>query len=415
MTTSWRRGRIEASSALLPPRLVTNAMLAPHDPEEEARLLRQTGIRTRRYADPDEATSDLAAQALRPLLAGQAAPPRALVVATTSPDYPSPATASYVHARLGLPPSTFAFDVASSCSSFLSALLAGLGLVEATGSVAVVASEVKHKALGDDGRLRSLFADGAGALLLSRGDGQEGFLHAYSCLDAEYAHHIQIPVGGSRTPVTTQNVAHARLTMREPRLIFRHTVKAFSDAIEACWSVRTEACARLGLDPDAVAGFIYAHQANANILREVRERLPPNLAARLPLFMEDVGNMVCASLPVMRTRMRVLERLWLADRFRLPSCVGGFFADVRHGEGESLYVSDRSGGFFLEALSSEVQDDLHACVRAGTLAFTPQSRAQPRVDVWVCAGGGFQTLGVLHGCGLPQALPGFSHAEAEFI
>lgn len=407
---------MEAACALLPPRLVSNETLAAGDTAEAARLLRQTGIHTRRYAEPSEATSDLASQALKPLLesAGTTSkPPRALLVATTSPDYPSPATASYVHAKLGLPASTLAFDVASSCSSFLSAVLAGLGLVETSSCVAVVASEVKHKALGNDARLRSLFADGAGALLLSRGNGDEGFLHAYTRLDAEFAHHIQIPVGGSRAPVTLENWAEARLTMREPRLVFRHTVKAFCDAIEACWKARELVCAKLGLSSNDVPGFVYAHQANANILQEVRERLPFEVAARMPLLMEDIGNMVCASLPVLRTRMRVLERLWTPAGFRQPAYREGLVAE--HGaEGEeSVFILDRAGGFFLNSLSPELQEDLHACLQAGLpghsssepwLSLLPREPFThgPRIDVWVCAGGGFQTIGLLHGKGLPH-------------
>ena len=418
MAFSWRRGRIEASSALLPPRRVSNSDLTSVRPEaqagaqadtqasahaEENRLLRQTGIATRRYALAEEAASDLAAQALEPLLAADVHRLRALIVATTSPDYPSPATASYVHARMGLPANVLAFDVSSSCSSFLSALLAGLGLLDGSGRVAVVASEVKHKSLGGDARLRALFADGAGAVLLTRGDGREGFLPAYARTDAAFAHHIQIPIGGSRTPVTPENAGDARLRMLEPRLVYRHTVKAFCDAIEACWSLRTDACARMGLLPDDVPGLVFTHQANANILREVRERIAPEIARRIPILMEDVGNMVCASLPVARTRVRLLERLWTPERFRDTACVDGFVADARE-DAESLFVRDRSGAFFLDSLSTGVRVDLHDCLRAGLLPLSPARPSRPRVDLWVCAGGGFQTIGLLHGRGFPVPL-----------
>jgi 3-oxoacyl-[acyl-carrier-protein] synthase-3 len=386
--------------------MVSNFDLSP-TAEGSERLWRQTGIRTRRYALAEEAASDLAAQALTPALTPEVRSHlRALVLATTSPDYPSPATAAYVHAALDLSSSTLAFDVASSCTSFLSGLLAALGLVESGGQVALVASEVKHKSLGDDERMRALFADGAAALILGRGDGREGFLPTFARVDHALAHHIQIPVGGSRAPVSLSNLADARLRMVEPRMVFRHTVKAFHDAIMACWEARAEACARLGLASSAVPGFVYCHQANANILREVRDRLPDEVARRMPILMEDVGNMVCASLPVARTRLRLLERLWLPEGFRSPTSIDGLVVDTRE-EAESLRVEDRAGGFFLERLGRETRDDLHACLRAGqgdgpiAPSLAQPGASRPRIDAWVAAGGGFQTLGVLHARNVP--------------
>ena len=429
MAFSWQAIRVAASAAVLPPRRVSNFALgcggeAALDPTGEAeRVLRQTGIRERRYALADEAASDLAVQALRAL--GDAAAPwtlGALIVATTSPDVPSPATAHFVHAALGLPASSLAFDVASSCSSFLSALHAAFGVAGGLapgGRLALAATEVKHKALGNDPRMRALFADGAAVLVLERtatgSDAKnaaaagEGFLPVYARVDAEFVEHIQIPVGGSRRPASEANLADFRLRINEPRLVFRHTVKAFCDAILACWEARAEALARAGFDPETCPGLVFTHQANANILRDARERLPAEIAARLPVLMEDVGNMVCASLPVARTRVSALERLWrpegfaprLSDGVRVASAEGALFRWLTPGA-ETIAVHDRAGGFFLEALSQDTRDALHAAIAAGVHggALAPLA---PRIDAWVAAGGGFQTLGVLHGRGLPAS------------
>lgn|GEM_PF-4102421 len=444
----WQRVRLVASGAVLPPRRMSNADVVAstiqkpsakseaHDDDASAaqaadRIHRQTGIATRRYAHAHEATSDLAADALRTLtafvpLSGL----RALIVATTSPDVPSPATAHFVHAALGLPPSTLAFDVASSCTSFLSAVHAGLGIVQGLADgerVAIVAAEVKHKSLGNDPRMRALFGDGAAALVFARAsdttnaacvrdnetqtEQHEAILPAFARVDAEFAHHIQIPIGGSRTPATAENLGAFRLQMNEPRLVYRHTVKAFCDAITACWEARAETLLRAGFDPDACPGLIYAHQANANILRDARERLPASLAARLPILLEDVGNMVCASLPVARTRLKILERLFTDTGFARasPSAIG---SDPASSTGtlfrwelpqESLALLDRAGGFFLEDLSADVRTDVHATIAAGVHA-RHFFKGAPRIDAWVAAGGGFQTLGVLHGVGLPSAV-----------
>lgn len=401
---SWHPARLLSSAALLPGIRVPNSRLGGDDGE---RVFKQTGIRARRYAAPHEAASDLGARVLRAAIAGvpdgvwapsspqsswpatspDACSPRerrrleALVVATTSPDYPSPATAHYIHAQLKLAASTPAFDVASSCSSFLSALLAALPFA-ARGPTAVVATEVKHKALGDDPRMRALFADGAAAAILAPSV-SEGFALAFAQVDSALAHHIQIPVGGSRTPATRDTVEGMRLRMLEPRMVYRHTVHSFCEAIEACWHARADVLRAHGLDPGLVPGVVYAHQANANILADVRERIGGDVALRLPILMEDVGNMVCASLPVARVRLEALAR------------AAG--AAVR-ADNEAMSLVDESGDAPFSDLTPGAREAAMAALRRGGL-FDARP-GLPRIDAWVAAGGGFQTLGVLHARGL---------------
>src|SRR5213592_3250081 len=78
----------------------------------------KTGIRQRRRAAPHEATSDLAAEAARRALEQAGLTPDQIsyvVVATSTPDHPQPATAAIVQHLIGAHRAA-AFDVNSVCS-----------------------------------------------------------------------------------------------------------------------------------------------------------------------------------------------------------------------------------------------------------------------------------------------------------
>jgi 3-oxoacyl-[acyl-carrier-protein] synthase III len=360
-------------------------------------LFHLTGVEFRRYANELQATSDLATICLLPMLESSIRDKiKCLILSTTSPDFTSPATAHIVHSNLKLLSSTFSFDVGSSCTSFLSGFLAAMGILGPQDKyVAVCASEVKNKSLGQDIRMRSLFSDGAAGMILKvedTCDSNVGFVHCHTSVRSDLVSNIQIPVGGSREPVNSENFHRARLHMTEPRMIFRETVKEMVLAIESCWQKRGE----LGISEDA-PGIIFVHQANANILHEVKQRLPSNISDRIPVLMRDVGNTVCASLPLLRVRWKMLECLFEEGTdFQLPQKyleqTGG-----QHfvcGDGEKIYWNDPLENFnrwFLNDYSEEEKKEIHDCIAS----FAQPQSSKKRADCWVAAGGGFQTIGLL--------------------
>lgn len=127
-----RAAVVAGLGAWTPATLVTNDDLAAQLDTDSAWIRTRTGIRQRHVVGPDRATSDLAVEAGRRALAS-AGVGRAglLVVATSTPDQPLPATAPQVadRLRLGTVP---AFDVATVCTGFVYPLaLAGLGAMGA--------------------------------------------------------------------------------------------------------------------------------------------------------------------------------------------------------------------------------------------------------------------------------------------
>src|SRR4051812_31465719 len=189
--------------ASLPPRVVTNAMLAERLDTTDAWIHTRTGIRQRHVVDTGVATSDLAVEAGRRALHSAGVRDVDMVVlATTTPDHPCPATAPDVATRLGLG-SVPAFDIAAVCSGFVYGLGVGAGaILGGLGDrVLVIGAEAFSTILNPEDRTTApIFGDGAGAVVLRRGEASEpGALQRFDLgSDGELSELIAIPAGGSR-------------------------------------------------------------------------------------------------------------------------------------------------------------------------------------------------------------------------
>ncbi|MES2616011.1 MAG: hypothetical protein V4591_11425, partial [Bdellovibrionota bacterium] len=239
-----------------------------------------TGIVERRYSLEEEAASDLAARAIFPLILHNAELKNeigALLVATTSGDFPSPATSNWVHSSLQLPVNVQCLDVASSCTSFLSALRASFGFLASNANTVVVASEVKHKGLSkSDIRTLSLFADGAGGVYLKNSPQPNSqFLFAHQEVHSELAKNICIPVGGSRNNFSLENSHRIYLQLLEQKKMFLFTVKMLVNAVLNLYDSFSQTF------PGKVLNLIFIHQANKNIVEAVKSKLPENIASDL--------------------------------------------------------------------------------------------------------------------------------------
>jgi len=256
---------------------------------------RQTGIRCRYWASEKETTADLAVRAAKKALERAGWNPRELdliVLSTTSPDYPLPATACLVQSRI-CADRAYAFDVGASCSGFLYALSIADQAIR-SGDVRralVLGAEVKSPFLKkSDPSTAILFGDGAGALLIERSEGEgrgiEGiFLHA------DGAHHslIRLPAGGSRRPLTAGSLSDQAHTieMKGPSL-FRLAVRRLGDALDEALTKEWPL--------ERVNWFVF-HQANRRILDAVAEKrgIPPD---KILMVLSDFGNTSSASLPI---------------------------------------------------------------------------------------------------------------------
>ncbi|MDN3297063.1 beta-ketoacyl-ACP synthase III [Streptomyces ficellus] len=279
----------------LPPRVVTNEDLSRRFDTSDEWIRSRTGIAQRHVVDPGVATGDLAHEAgLRALKSAGTDSVDAVVLATTTPDHLSPATAPDVAARLGMG-GTAAFDVAAVCSGFVYALATGAGLIASgiADSVLIIGAETFTTIVDPaDRSTSSIFGDGAGAVVLRAGEpGEPGAVGPFDLgSDGSLAHLLVIPAGGARQ----------RSSGREPEpgdtyfhmqgsQVYKHAVLRMTESAR-----RVLAAAGLGAgDIDRFVG----HQANLRILDSVAERLGIPLDHRVTNI-ADVGNTAAASIPL---------------------------------------------------------------------------------------------------------------------
>src|SRR3990172_5765432 len=162
---------IAGTGSYLPDERITNEILAGTTGVTAEEIVKMTGIRERRRARPEEATSDLASHAAVSALHTAGVDARdidLIVLATTSPDMHSPATACFVQRNIGAKKAA-AFDINASCSGFLYALNVAEMFIRGgqADTALVIAAEVKSRFVNPGDRETAiLFGDGAGAVVL---------------------------------------------------------------------------------------------------------------------------------------------------------------------------------------------------------------------------------------------------------
>jgi len=324
--------RIAAMGAFLPERIVSNADLAamgaPLTPEE---IEKTSGIRTRHWVGDGEATSDLAVGAARRALQRAGLASEAIdrvLLATISPDYPSPATACLVQHALGLRPVP-ACDLAATCSGFLYALeAAARAVVTGDRHVLALAADVRSRYLDVRDRTTcGLFGDGAGAAIVSEGPVGTGLLGIGLLADGSGVHSVYVPAGGSREPASAETVAASRHTIR-----MENGPQVYLSAVEGMLFAARSLLEALGMSFSDV-DLLVPHQANMHILRRVawKAGIP---FERVVVNIDRVGNISGATVAV------AFEEAIRTGCVRPGSRVLLLAAGAGHTAGAALYLMD---------------------------------------------------------------------------
>jgi 3-oxoacyl-[acyl-carrier-protein] synthase-3 len=290
-----RSSRIAGLGRYVPRRVLTNADLERMVDTTDEWITVRTGIKERRVAAPEEATSDLALEAAREALerAGlEASDLDLILVGTASPDMIFPATACLVQERLGAKRAG-AVDISAACSSFVYALsMAHAHVVSGLAErVLVVGADTLSRITNWKDRATCvLFGDSAGAAVVVPSDGERGLLSFWLGADGGGSSLLSLPAGGSRLPASYETVERAQhfIHMNGPE-VFKFASRIIPRAIE-------EACQRAGLSVDEVDVFI-PHQANVRIIQAAAERLGQPLE-KFYVNVHKYGNTSSASVPV---------------------------------------------------------------------------------------------------------------------
>ncbi|MFH1665354.1 MAG: beta-ketoacyl-ACP synthase III [Candidatus Omnitrophota bacterium] len=315
-----KRAGVLGVGKYLPRNVLTNADLEKMVDTTDEWITTRTGIKERRIAAQNEATSDMAVKAAKSALNNaslKAEDIDLIIVATITPDMFFPSTACLLQHKLGartIP----AFDIAVACSGYVYGLaIADQFIRSGTYKHALVVAAEKLSAVTDwnDRSTCVLFGDGAGAAVLgpvSKG----GILGVSLGADGSKGDLLQLPAGGSRMPASIMTVENKLHTIKmEGNVLFKHAVKIMADAARAV----TEP---LGLKGDDI-DIIIPHQANLRILNALAKRMGVNPEEKVYLNIEKYGNMSAASSAVALTEAVEEGRIKKGDTILMDAFGGG--------------------------------------------------------------------------------------------
>jgi 3-oxoacyl-[acyl-carrier-protein] synthase-3 len=287
---------VAGTGSYVPDRVLTNEELSKIVDTSDEWIVTRTGIRERRIAADGEFTSHMASKAaLRALeQAGMAAEEiELIVVATITPDTPTPATACHVQQQIGAR-NAVAFDISAACSGFLYAMKICKRLISDgafKNALIIGAEKLSTVTNWDDRSTCVLFGDGAGAAVLRQALPGEGAILATEMgTDGNLTHLLEIPGGGSAQPITAENVGqHLHTLNMQGREVFKIAVTRMKEAAE-------KVIERAGLTAADIACVI-PHQANLRIIDAIADRLAvPN--ERVFVNLDKYGNTSAAAVAI---------------------------------------------------------------------------------------------------------------------
>lgn len=311
---------IIGTGAYLPEKVLTNKDLEKMVDTSDEWIVSRTGIRERRIASEEQASSDLALPAAERALeaAGiSAADLDLIIVATVTPDMAFPSTACVLQDRLDASKAA-AFDLSAACSGFLYGLASGAQFIQ-NGMyryVLVVGVECLSKITDwTDRNTCVLFGDGAGAAVLGPVAEGEGFKAFELGADGSGGALLHQRGGGSRHPITPDMIdERLQYVYMNGREVFKFAVRVMETATD-------QVVAKAEWNKEDI-DFLVPHQANIRIIEPARNRLklPRD---RVVVNVDRYGNMSSASIPVALDEAVREGRIHKGDKLILVGFGGG--------------------------------------------------------------------------------------------
>lgn len=290
-----RSSRMAGFGHSAPERVIENCEIEHWLGLESGWIERRTGIRRRRWAEPQDGLTALAARAAEGALASSDVDRRDIgltLLATSTPDHLLPPSAPLLAHTLGLT-RCGAVDLAGACTGFLQALaLADSHVVRHGRPVLVVAANILSRRINPDERASAvLFADAAGAVVLvPSADNDRGLLSLDLVSDGSQYGLIGIPAGGSSLPFRPDLPDdQCRMSIRDGKSVFASAVRMMSETA-------MRALADADLQTSDVSRFV-PHQANARMTDALCERLTIGKNRTVETIAE-FGNSSAATIPL---------------------------------------------------------------------------------------------------------------------
>ncbi|WP_246109769.1 beta-ketoacyl-ACP synthase III [Roseimaritima multifibrata] len=286
--------KIAATGSYAPETVVTNEDLAALGCDSDW-IVRRTGILQRRKAAEDQATSDLCYEAAITCLKQADVDPAEIdliLVATMTPDHPTPSAACHLQRRLGA--TAPAMDINAACAGFMYALVTGSQFVVSGTAkrVLVVGADLMSRTIDpEDKKTYPLFGDGAGAALLvpdkPTGAGLLSFQLGSEGCGGEM---LCVPAGGTRQALTPEAYAAGQQYLRmDGRNVFKWAVRLFAESAKDVLEAAGKDASELDL--------VVLHQANQRIIDSAVSDLSVD-RDRVFVNLDRYGNTSAASIPL---------------------------------------------------------------------------------------------------------------------
>ena len=289
--------RIKGTGVYVPERVLTNNDLSRMLGEDINEFVSQVvGIRERHICAADESTADLAVAAAHAALSAAGIESDQLdliVLATDTPEHLSPATSVVVQRRLAARHAG-TFDINCACAGFVTALDTAAKYIladPAYRNILVIGAYAMSKYIDwKDKKTATIFADGAGAVLLQAAD-EPGFLASKLIADGSYSEYMGIYAGGTRMPVTDDVLREGRWT----RVRFAQKYPPEVN-IEGWPAIIHDVLMKADLTVGDIALFLFT-QVNLSTIKEVMSILKVPMA-RTHTVMQKWGYTGSACIPM---------------------------------------------------------------------------------------------------------------------
>jgi 3-oxoacyl-[acyl-carrier-protein] synthase-3 len=286
---------IIGTGSYVPEKRLTNEDLSKIVETNDDWITTRTGIKERRIAAKDENTSDMAARAaLKAMEQAKISSEEIelILVATATPDMLFPATACFVQKKIGAR-NAACLDIAAACAGFIFALEIGQQFITShTYDTVLVIGAEKLTSITNwtDRNTCVLFGDGAGAAILRHRGSAHGVISTHIGSDGQFSDILFMPGGGSRCPITRDNVD---LNLNTIHMIGKEVYK---QAVTAMIDASKKALDQAGLSIQDIACVI-PHQANLRIIEAIADRLKIPLD-RFYVNLDRYGNTSAAAVAI---------------------------------------------------------------------------------------------------------------------
>jgi 3-oxoacyl-[acyl-carrier-protein] synthase-3 len=290
------RAVITGYGSFAPAKTLTNDELAKLVDTSDEWITTRTGIKIRHITTEKESTAFLATEASKIALAQAKLKARdieLIIVATITPEMVFPSTASFVQKALKAK-NSWVFDLAAACSGFIYGISIIQQFIESGRykNALLIGAETLTKITDwTDRKSCILFGDGAGAMVIERGDKKgPGILYSTLHSDGDYWEALNCQAYGSKHPVDKPLDDPKKIYMQiNGRPVYQQAIRRIVETVSDC-------LAHCNLTMDDVSMMV-SHQMNARIIESASRRLniPPD---KVFINISEYGNTSAASVPI---------------------------------------------------------------------------------------------------------------------